>query len=140
MIESKGIVIATIDFSDCIDESISTNLGTLGRCEIKIYGNEGQIPHFHIKSRTTDKEICVCIFEPKYFNHNPKHTTLSRKEKNTLNEVLSDTYQYDKSKNLWKAIRDEWIQANNDHDYEHKKDAMKVDKPDYSKMTEDRHK
>jgi hypothetical protein len=140
MIDQKGILIDTIElgFEDYIEEMV-TNIGSLGKCDIKVYGKEGEIPHFHIISRTNNKEVCVCIFEPKYFSHKPSHTTLTRKEKIDLDNTLSDTYKFDKGKNLWSNIRDVWIEANKDHSYEHKNDALKIKKPDYTKLEGSRH-
>lgn len=132
-------VIAEIEFTETLEElHIKTDLKKWGKCDIVVWGNEGTIPHFHIKSKTTGKEACVCIFEPKYFNHESNHTTLGNKEKKELNEFLKS--KSDKSKTVWEEIRDSWDDNNGDKVYEHKDELTKMKQPDYSKMTEDRHK
>lgn len=38
-------------------------------CGIYVYNNEGEIPHFHIRSNNIDWECCVEIYKPLYFYH-----------------------------------------------------------------------
>lgn len=57
------------------------SLSGIGKCEV--YTNnrfEGYIPHFHVKSIKKDKFECyICLFEPKYFNHQFKGFKSHRK-------------------------------------------------------------
>lgn len=80
-ISRKSISIGTIEFSDSINEySIEKsdnlpNIKKLGICDVVVYGNEGKIPHLHVKSNNGD--VCICLHTNKYFSHNPKYIQFS---------------------------------------------------------------
>ena len=61
----------------------------LWTCGIYVYNNEGQIPHFHIKSKDKKWECCVEIYRPMYFNHGSKQGKLNNKQCELLDEWMS---------------------------------------------------
>lgn len=134
-------VIASIEFTDPIDEvNITTPLKKWGKCDLIVWPDEGTIPHFHVKSTTTGKEACVCIFEPKYFNHKEYHTTMGKKEREELDAFLKKKPSPKKDETYWDVLKAAWVQNNKNKFYEHKDELKEMQQPDYSKMTEDRHK
>lgn len=91
------------------DANLKSKLGT---CEIYIYNNEGQIPHFHIKSKNNDWECCIEIYRPLYFNHGTKQGKLNNKQCELL-----DTWMNKKSTLLpvtnWDMIDALWMTSQN---------------------------
>lgn len=65
-----------------------SNLGKWGKCTISVKGNEGTIPHMHIKPQNKDYECCVCLFDNKYFNHDHNHYEMGPAELKDLDKVL----------------------------------------------------
>lgn len=58
-------------------EAIRINLGNkLSKAVIRVYGNEGAIPYFHIISDIAKFETCIEI-KPLYFKHGNKQGTLT---------------------------------------------------------------
>ena len=84
----------------------------LGTCGIYVYNKEGQIPHFHIKSKDKKWECCVEIYRPLYFNHGSKQGKLN----NNQCELL-DTWMNKKSTLLpvanWDMIDALWATSQN---------------------------
>ena len=106
--------------------------------KIFVYGNEGLIPHFHVKYN--GKETCFSIFEPMYANHEAHHTTMTHKQLKGLNIFLMspDRTSETKNKSFWEEIVDDWVVRNNDHNFEHKDDYRKITKPNYEKTVSNR--
>lgn len=86
----KGVLIGTIDFGedfgDCIDadsnielidineDNISTGKDeyhdpVYGKCNVNVYADEGDTPHFHVSPSTGRPVTCIKIEEAKFFNH-----------------------------------------------------------------------
>ena len=84
----------------------------LGTCGIYVYNNEGQIPHFHIKTKNNEWECCVEIYRPLYFNHGTKQGKLNNKQCELL-----DTWMNKKSTLLpvtnWDMIDALWATSQN---------------------------
>ena len=84
----------------------------LGTCGIYVYNNEGQIPHFHIKSKDKKWECCIEIYRPLYFNHGSKQGKLNNKQCELL-----DTWMNKKSTLLpvtnWDIIDALWVTSQN---------------------------
>lgn len=108
--------------SDYLDEFIKLHLGGLGNCIIKVKGNEGPIPHFHLEANIDSKvkgyngnfESCICIYQPLYFNHGKYRDKLDKDQKKVLNDFLSKPAEYkfiDGSN--WQLITTLWELAGN---------------------------
>ena len=82
--ELEELLIGELDLgNEILDEQKlgDTNLKSkLGTCGIYVYNKEGQIPHFHIKSKDKKWECCVEIYRPLYFNHGSKQAKLNNKQ------------------------------------------------------------
>lgn len=124
-------LVGTIDFSNIEDSNNRLSFRSIGLCDIYIYGDEGAIPHFHIKSKNGIFECCVCIFEPLYFNHEYKTDTLNINQRKLLNEWLSRKHKMINATN-WEAIRFLWI-ADNQENVEDKIYNYNT-QPDYTNM------
>ena len=91
------------------DVNLKSKLGT---CGIYVYNKEGQIPHFHIKSKNNEWECCIEIYRPLYFNHGTKQGRLNNKQCELL-----DTWMNKKSTLLpvtnWDMIDALWATSQN---------------------------
>ena len=84
----------------------------LGTCGIYVYNKEGQIPHFHIKSKDKKWECCVEIYRPLYFNHGSKQGKLNNKQCELLDEWLKKkTFQFNITN--WENISLSWDNSQN---------------------------
>ena len=114
--ELEELLIGEINFeNEILDEQKLGDLNLkskLGTCGIYVYNNEGQIPHFHIKSKSGDWECCVEIYKPLYFNHRSKQGKLNNKQCELL-----DIWMNKKSTLLpvsnWDMIDALWITSQN---------------------------
>ena len=61
----------------------------LGICGIYVYNNEGQIPHFHIKTKNNNLECCIEIYKPLYFDHGIQQRNLNNKQCKLLDKWMS---------------------------------------------------
>lgn len=102
--------LGTIDLSlTILEQKVSRyepNFGTnLGICKIHVYGNEGNIPHFHIvpidEKLRRKHEVCVWLYEAKYFTHSSKQGTLTSEQRKILNNFM-------KMDNNWRKACDMW--------------------------------
>ena len=84
----------------------------LGICGIYVYNNEGQIPHFHIKTKNNNWECCIEIYKPLYFDHGIQQGKLNNKQCELL-----DTWMNKKSTLLpvtnWDMIDALWVTSQN---------------------------
>lgn len=140
--KKRYVSIGTIDFSDSINEySIESsknhpNISKLGKCDVRVYDNEGMIPHVHIYG--PGKEICVALKENKYFSHEPQHSQFNNaKQKadfdNWLRKInvkvsASDGVTYTN----YQAAVSKWNKLN-----EHAEMDYNYPQPDYSTISQE---
>ena len=114
--ELEELLIGELDLgNEILDEQKlgDTNLKSkLVTCGIYVYNKEGQIPHFHIKSKNNEWECCIEIYRPLYFNHGSKQCKLNNKQCELL-----DTWMNKKSTLLpvtnWDMIDALWVTSQN---------------------------
>ena len=98
-----------------LDIDLSENLDKFNECEINIYEEKNEEPHFHITSK--DLDISIKILSANYHHHN--------------NDIL-DSYTIDQLNNyleqidVWNNIIDTWNKLNNQN--------INCSKPDYTKL------
>lgn len=57
--------------------------------QIQVYDGEGPTPHFHIVRKPIKKaDVCICIYEPRYFDHGTYTGTLNASELKVLDNFL----------------------------------------------------
>ena len=108
-------------------------IGKYGKYTYRIYGNEGNIPHFHIL-KDNETIQCVRLDEPKYFTHNGKYTyTLNKKERTDLIDFLNEKHfdKYDITN--WEYVVSQWNLENNKYIVS---DDLQM--PDYTKLKLDK--
>ena len=114
--ELEELLIGEIDFgNEILDEQKlgGVNLKSkLGTCGIYVYNNEGQIPHFHIKSKNNDWECCIEIYRPLYFNHGTKQGRLNNKQCELLDEWLKKKV-FPFNITNWESISLSWDNSEN---------------------------
>ena len=132
------IIICTVNFADMdvLDEALSCNLKRkAGECAIKIKGNEGIIPHFHIESKSSKFHTTVKIYEADYSGIHDSDDELSTEQKKILNNVITDL--------VWYEFREQWNSLNVNTKSQIEafngymtsigiKDISKATKPDYT--------
>ena len=84
----------------------------IGRSDIYVYSNEGTIPHFHIIPKNGKSEICICIFEPFYFNHGSKQLRLNSKQRKILDDWLEQQSTIAPEVTNWRLICISWETGN----------------------------
>lgn len=99
--------------------------------DVRVYSDEGPIPHFHIVNTQTGEEGCVRITEPKYFSHGTKEMKLTSKQKKKLIEYLStpSKFEEDYGKTPYELIWEEWNRNDPDNRIS-KPESM----PDYNSL------
>ena len=116
--ETIEYTICTINFDEFVKESITqkAEFSKLGQCEIKVYGNEGKIPHFHIVNKKEKFNCPICINEPRYFTHGTKDDTLTNEQAEQLYNVMKSKSELKtfKGKSVWKVILMAWVIANDE--------------------------
>ena len=96
------------------DISLGDNLN----CKIAVYGDEGDVPHFHIKNDDSSFECCVCIYEPKYYDHGDRENRqLSYSQKEELNKWMHQMNKYFKQDSNWEMIDMFWENCENNMKY-----------------------
>lgn len=63
-------------------------VGRAGRYEIRVYGGEGHIPHFHFKDTQTGREGCARLDAAAYFPHGRYTAALNAGERAELVKFL----------------------------------------------------
>lgn len=86
----------------------------IGRSDIYVYSNEGTIPHFHIIPKNGKSEICICIFEPFYFNHNSSQLELNYNQRKILEKWINKKSKLLPEVNNWRLISIFWKVGNYD--------------------------
>ena len=84
----------------------------LGVCGIYVYNNEGEIPHFHIRSKNIDWECCVEIYKPLYFYHGIQQRNLNNKQCKLLDKWLKKKSSPFDITN-WESISLSWDNSQN---------------------------
>ena len=116
-----------------ISNQISYKKKTLNY-QILVYDKEGPIPHFHVKGKDGNVDVCICIFEPRYFDHRSHVGTLNSKELKVLDGFLRSECNSITKNTYWGFIVDTWC-YNNRYDYNKYPQIIVTDKqPDYTHM------
>ena len=114
--ELEELLIGELDLgNEILDEQKlgDVNLKSkLGTCGIYVYNNEGQIPHFHIKSKNNDWECCIEIYRPLYFNHGSKQGKLNNKQCELLDVWLKKKV-FSFNITNWESISLSWDNSQN---------------------------
>lgn len=90
------------------------------------------IPHFHIHSFSTECDISICLFEPKYFQSERNYQVLSSKKIDILDNFLKSKYR---DVSVWEYLVILWEMDCSESIYNKYRDKL-FRQPDYSKMTE----
>lgn len=123
-------LLGTINFSPNDDYD-----NYLGECDIRMYSDEYNFPHFHIIPRNIEGECCVCVYEASYFNHDNgiKQLRLNQNQRNILNEWMKSNAPYLPNSTNWEAISFMW-RTGNEFKYVPKNRVQ----PDYTNIVERR--
>lgn len=119
-----------------IENEVLEEMATIGEykdCVYRIYGNEGNIPHFHILKNNKTIQ-CVRIDKAEYFTHNGKYTyELNSGERKALIKFLN-------SKHFNKYPETNWVYVVNQWNLENKNYPISddLDMPDYTKLKFDK--
>lgn len=92
-----NIIIGGIDFNN--NNIIEIDIGNInlkkkvGLCKIEVRndGNEGLTPHFHIYN--DNFSCCLCIYEPKYFDHGIHQDILNNNQLKKLDSWFRKPYR-----------------------------------------------
>lgn len=148
--ENEGIIVGEIDLftpreiflgeADKVDLE-GSGKKSAGVCYIKVFGNEGDVPHFHITSKSNSKfYCCVCIYIADYFHHKPGEVNLTRDQAIILDTALRD--------GIWTRIHNTWQQAKVNSNKsareaferyceDHNLDIKALSQPDYTTLLTD---
>lgn len=107
------------------------------QCYININPDEGNTPHFHIVSKDSSFECCICIFEAAYFNHKDYHGFLNQDGLDTLDSFLRqiNVKASDNKTTNWQHIADMWNYANPNYAciVRNNRGEFIISQPDYTK-------
>ena len=70
------------------------------------------VPHFHIVNPAIEIDVCICIYEPKYFDHASHTGTLNSRELKMLDAFLRTCHDPDKGETYWDYIDSCWYTSN----------------------------
>ena len=109
----------TVELTSIADEFLNEMYGgnlsigsKIGFCEVFVGDNEGQIPHFHIKTKDKKWECCIEIYRPLYFNHGSKQGKLNNKQCELLDEWMSKKSTLLPVTN-WDMVDATWVTSQN---------------------------
>ena len=140
--KEQCITIGTIDLSSAININKKLYKIKLGRklenTEVKLYGREGPVPHFHLECEKEAFFCCPCIFVPLYFNHDIKISKLEDYQllilDNWLREINPDTkHAIRDNETRWQTIARLFGDMNKTYKNEYF-DPYTFPQPDYTKM------
>ena len=117
------------------------NLKKYSNCKLYVYGNEGQIPHFHIFNNDHSFDTCICLHKAMYFVHKNIHRKsekLSTYQKIILQEYLNSTIP-EHGTTIWKEMMIFWKGANENCVISNNPDWLKIKIPDYTKLNDSIH-
>lgn len=136
-----GIEIGTIAFTENLSEDNIGRIdfgGKLGQCKVIVHTKEGQVPHFHLKSKGKDR-VCVCIYSNQYFQHGKNDGSLNSSQRQELDEWMSKPYidkdhpeEEDKDYTNWVKTKEVWEENNPKCLFP--KESKVAKQPDYSTM------
>lgn len=96
----KEFDLGNIIFEEILNEDELSSKGDrftpykIGECKVMVYGGEGSIPHFHIKSIDNSSfDCCVCIYSNTFFAHSSHADKLNNKQCKELNNWLGKEKQ-----------------------------------------------
>lgn len=97
---------------------VSDNLSKIGKIKIRVYENEGTIPHFHIDSLNDKFHCCICIYDNKYFDHGKYQDKLTNNQAKALDQLLRTKLTIrNVTQSVWDHIALAWELANGDNPY-----------------------
>ena len=113
-----GTVELTSITDEFLDEMYGGNLSIgskIGFCEVFVVDNEGQIPHFHIKSTSVKWECCIELYRNRYFSHGSKIGKLNSKQYKILDNWLrsKSTLTNSNGQTNWEILCLFWEAQNN---------------------------
>lgn len=110
MIIDDIIEIGTIDFSNSVNEASIGNISfkKIGPCTVSVHTKEGPVPHFHIESDDNDFKCCICIYEPRYFDHGKYKDKLSNSQLKELDAWLRLPHRKDSRLSRWELMDEIW--------------------------------
>lgn len=83
---------------------------------IRVYGNEGPIPHFHFYETQGGRSGCIKILEASYFVHGRYADSLKRWEREELMKWLKDydedSLEFGWKRTNWEVLCYEWNKNN----------------------------
>ena len=112
----------TVELTSIADEFLNEMYGgnlsigsKIGFCEVFVGDNEGQIPHFHIKSKSVKWECCLELYRNRYFSHGSKIWKLNSKQCKILDNWLRQKSTINPFKDLtnWEVLCGFWLAQNN---------------------------
>ena len=101
------------------------------RLYVKVYSNEGPIPHFHIMTKDKSFETCVRLDSAKYFNHGHIKGKLNTKQIKALVSFLNKKSPKHNGKTIFEIIVMAW---NISTDNKTKLSLKSTKMPDYIKL------
>ena len=107
------------------------NEKSIGECNIEVYSNEGNIPHFHLFNTDHSFETCICIYSANFFVHGRKYIdTLNSSQCKILDRYLQSPCKHFDDITVWQAIRILWEVVNPNCRFPDSKKVYK--QPDYT--------
>ena len=86
------------------------DIGEKGYTVVSILGNEGTIPHVHLK-RTGKIDVCVCLHENKFYKHGKYQDTITKpKEKALFDDFMKKEHKNSGMTN-WEFAVSKWKEA-----------------------------
>ncbi len=117
--------------------TISLKNTFLENCEVIVYGDENDPPHFHIESIDQHVKVCVEIYNPKQYTHNERYTMkLSKDDCIILDNWLKSKVdnKYFSYMTNWEYIKAAWGGLNENYN-SFSPELMTNIQPDYSLMS-----
>lgn len=122
----------TCDSKDILYEDTIGSFKSKGKTLfVKVFSNEGPIPHFHLMDKDKKFETCIQILKPEYFLHGTKMDILNSQQIKDLVKFLNKKDYANKRLTNFVAICRAWnLSSSNEIKVPLKKNSI----PDYSEL------
>ena len=94
-----------------------------------IYSDTLNIPVFHVIPSQTYRDICICLFEPKFYQYTNDTYTQDCFDLKTFNDILSEQDKKHSNRTYWESLVYYWKW---DHILDDK--YKNLTQPDYTKL------
>lgn len=120
---------------DILNESlgrIKTGKGIENTFDVKVFGNEGPFPHFHLKSNDGKRNCAILLFDNMYFTH--KHANYVFRNDKVIFKIIDEflkSHNKESGTNQWYTLIQSFLSLNGKPTNLTMQECYSIQYPDY---------